>query len=161
MNWLRSLISYGITLGIIIALVTIVPRFSRQRVHPDYSDITNLAVDHSLSTDKGFAFSRLAKGDAIVYRLGNQETQAVCIGWVAAVAGEEVAVVGGKLIAGGKAAPGEAIEQPDRAPILVPAGHVFVTSSRHQLDSLAYGPIPAAAYRGKILGDLELTSTQP
>ena len=161
MNWLRTLISYGITLAIIIALVTIVPRFARQRVHPDYNDIANLEVDRSLSTDKGFAFNRLAKGDAIIYRIGDQDTNAVCIGWVAAVAGEEVAIVGGKVIGGGKTAPGDVVDQPDRAPIRIPAGHVFVTSSRHQLDSLAYGPIPAAAYRGKILGDLSQSSSQP
>ena len=161
MNWLKTLISYGITLMVIIALVTIVPRFARQRVHPDYSDISHLDVQRSLNTDKGFAFDRLVKGDAIVYRLGDQDTHAVCIGWVAAVAGEEVALSGGKVIGGGKLAPGDALDQPDRAPIQIPAGHVFVTSSRHRLDSLAYGPIPAAAYRGKIIGELSLSSAQP
>jgi hypothetical protein len=161
MTWLHTLISYGITLAIIIALVTIVPRFARQRVQPNYSDITNLEVDRSLSTDKGFPFHRLVHGDAIIYRLGEQETNAVCIGWVAAVAGDEVALIGGKVIGGGRPAPGEAVDQPDRAPIRIAAGHVFVTSSRHQLDSIAYGPIPAAAYRGKILGDLSLSSSQP
>lgn len=153
MIWLRQLISYLVTLAVIIALVLIVPRFARLRVDPEYNDITGLNVDQSLNADKGFSFARLEPGDAIAYgRSGTGENhgEALCLGWIAGVPGDTVAIRGGKVIARGKTAPGEPIDQLDRAEVMVPAGHVFVVSSNHQFDSVASGFIPAAAIRGKL-----------
>lgn len=154
MIWLRQLVSYLITLGVIIALVLIVPRFARLRVDPGYNDIANLDVDQSLNADTGFAFARLEPGDAIAYgrsgASGEGGGEALCLGWIAGVPGDTVAIRGGKVIARGKAAQGDPVDQPDRAEVMVPAGHVFVVSSHHQYDSVASGFIPAAAIRGKL-----------
>ena len=151
MIWLRQLISYLVTLGVIIALVTIVPRFKRLHVDPEYNDIEHLEAEKGLNADLGYPFARLEAGDAIAYgRAGGESGEVLSVGWIAGIPGDAVAIRGGKVIARGKPAPGEAVNQPDRAEVMVPAGHVFVVSSRHQFDSLANGFIPASAIRGKL-----------
>ncbi len=154
MIWLRQLVSYLVTLAVVIALVLIVPRFARLRVDPEYNDIANLDVDRSLNADTGFSFARLEPGDAVAYgrsaAAGEGSGESLCLGWIAGIPGDLVAIRGGKVIARGKPAAGEPVDQPDRPEVMVPAGHVFVVSSRHQFDSVASGFIPAAAIRGKL-----------
>ena len=151
MEWIRQLLSYAITIAIIIALVVIVPRFARLRVAPNYNDIEHLVVEQSLNADTGVAFASLAIGDPIAYRLGDQEGKELCVGWIAALPGDEVAVRDKSVMVNGKKAGGGAVEDaPPRAPVMIPAGHCYVVSSFHQLDSVAYGPIPAAAIRARL-----------
>ena len=54
------------------------------------------------------------------------------------------------VLNGKPASRGSDTRQPDAGPLRVPANHVFVLSDNHQLDSLAAGPIPAAALRGRL-----------
>lgn len=151
MIWLRQLISYLVTIGVILALVLIVPRFKRLHVDPEYRDIEHLEAEKGLNADQGFPFARLEAGDAIAYgRVGADNGEELSVGWIAAVPGDTVALRGGKVIARGKAAQGTPVDQPDRAEVMVPAGHVFVVSSHHLFDSVANGFIPASAIRGKL-----------
>ena len=154
MNWLRQLINYAVSLAVIIALVTIVPRFVRLGVDPGYTDIENLEVGRSYNADRGFSFNGLSGGDAIAYRIGGTEINGLCLGWVGGVPGDIVSIANGKILVNGKQAAKGGIMQGrvsrDRGPVPVPAGHVFVLTSFHQFDSLAYGFIPASAIAGKL-----------
>ena len=161
MQWIRQLLSYAITLGVIIALVTIVPQCARLRVTPEFNDIDKINVDESLNADTGVKLSGLVIGDAIAFQIGTQAgTQAgsggeheagLSLGWVVALPGDEVSILGKSVMVNGtKVAHGEPVPVPDRGPTMVPAGHCFVISDRHQFDSIAYGPLPAAAIRGKL-----------
>ncbi len=153
MQWIRQFISYGLTLGAIIALVTIIPRCSRLRVTPEFTDIDKLNVDESLNADNGARLSSCAIGDAIAFQMGNSAGGAgeLSLGWIAAMPGDEVAIRDKAVfVNGSKTAHGDAVSLPDRAPTMVPAGHCFVISDHHQFDSLAYGPLPASALRGKL-----------
>lgn len=151
MEWIRKSLSYAITIGVIIALVTIVPRFARLRVADGYTDIDGLEVERSLNADTGVAFGSLAVGDPIAYRLSDQDGKNLCVGWIAAMPGDEVALRDKLVMVNGKKAVGGPIEDaPPRAPVMIPAGHCYVVSSHHQLDSVAYGPIPAAAIRARL-----------
>jgi hypothetical protein len=153
MQWIRQLISYGLTLAAIIALVTVVPRCSRLRVEPEYNDIDKLNIDESITADSGASLASLAIGDAIAFRLGDQAggTGQLCLGWIAALPGDEVAISDQAVfVNGSKTTHGDLLTLPDRAPTMIPAGHCFVVSDHHQFDSLAYGPLPAAAICGKL-----------
>lgn len=151
MPWLRQMISYAVTLAALVALVTIVPRCARLRVPPGYSDIATLDVDRSLTGDAGARFSDLAVGDGIAFRLGDQESLALCLGWVAALPGDTVAITNKFLMVNGaKSVHSQPLDMPDRAAVMIPLGHCFVLSDQHLFDSLAYGPLPAAALRAKL-----------
>ncbi len=151
MSWIRPLLSYALTLAVITALVLIVPRFLRLQVPAGGADIARLEPGTGLNADCGFPFARLAAGDPIAFRTGGAADGDLGVGWVAAVAGDEVAVTGGRVQVGGRpAANGAAVTLADRAPVVVPAGCVFVLSDHHRSDSLALGFIPAAAYRAKL-----------
>lgn len=151
MQWIRQLISYALTIGVILALVTIIPRCSRLRVAPEYNDIDKLETEQSLIADTGVHFSALAVGDPVAYRLGDQETTALALGWIAALPGDEVAISGKAVMVNGKkAAHGDSLDLPDRGPVMIPTGHCFVVSDHHLLDSVAYGPLPASAIRGHL-----------
>ena len=149
MQWIRQLLSFAITLGVIIALVTIVPRCARLRVTPEFNDIDKLNVDESLNADTGVKLSGLVIGDAIAFQVGTQA--GLSLGWVVALPGDEVSILGKSVMVNGtKVAHGDPVPVPDRGPTMMPAGHCFVISDRHQFDSIAYGPLPAAAIRGKL-----------
>lgn len=151
MQWIRQLISYALTLGAIIALVTIVPRCARLRVTPEFSDIDKLNVDESLNADTGVTLSGLAIGDAIAFHVGDQDGSGLALGWVVAMPGDDVAIQGKRvMVNGAQVAHGDPVPVPDRGPTMMPAGHCFVISDRHQFDSIAFGPLPAAAIRGKL-----------
>lgn len=154
MQWIRQLISYALTLGAIIALVTIVPRCARLRVTPEYNDIDKLNVDESLNADTGVTLSGLAIGDAIAFQLGETKGDhdgGLSLGWVVALPGDEVSIQSKSVMVNGtKVAHGDPVTVPDRGPTMIPAGHCFVISDRHQFDSVAFGPLPAAALRGKL-----------
>jgi hypothetical protein len=150
MQWLRQLISYALTLALIVALVMIVPRFQRLRVDPGYGDIAHLDVDNSLNADAGFRFAQLTAGDPIAYEIPTAEGKTLAVGWIAAMPGQEVSIANQKILVDGRAAKGEAVTQPDRAGVIVPRGHVFVVTDYHAADSVALGFLPAAAIRGKL-----------
>lgn len=153
MQWLRQLISYAVTLALIIALVVVVPRFQRLRVDPEYRDIGHLDVDQSLNGDTGFSFARLAAGDPIAYNLpGPQDTKMLGVGWIAALPGQEVGISNRHVVVDGRPAKGGTLTSavPDRPAVPVPSGHVFVVTDGHEVDSLTYGFIPAAAIRAKL-----------
>ena len=153
MQWIRQLLSYAITLGVIIALVTIVPRCARLRVTPEFNDIDKLNVDESLNADTGVKLSGLVIGDAIAFQVGTggEHEAGLSLGWVVALPGDEVSIIGKSVMVNGtKVAHGDPVPVPDRGPTMMPAGHCFVISDRHQFDSIAYGPLPAAAIRGKL-----------
>jgi len=151
MQWIRQLISYALTLGAIIALVTIVPRCARLRVTPEFNDIDKLNVDESLNADTGVKLSGLAIGDAIAFQVADKGDGGLALGWVAAMPGDEVSIQGKSvMVNGAKVAHGEQVTVPDRGPTMIPVGHCFVISDRHQFDSIAFGPLPAAALRGKL-----------
>lgn len=151
MEWIRQLLSYAITIGVIVALVVIVPRFARLRVAEGYNDIEKLEPEHSLNADSGIAFGALAIGDPIAYRLGGEDGKEVCVGWIAALPGDEVSIRDKAVMVNGKKSLGGAVEEaPPRAPVMIPAGHCYVVSSHHLFDSVAYGPIPAAAIHARL-----------
>jgi len=151
MQWIRQLLSYLVTLAAIIALVTIVPRCARLRVTPDYNDIEKINVDESLNADTGVTLTHLAIGDAIAFQVGDKTDGGISLGWVAAMPGDDVSISNKSLMVNGsKVAHGDPLTVPDRAAVMVPLGHFFVVSDRHQFDSVVYGPLPAAALRGKL-----------
>lgn len=125
--------------------------FSRVQVPSGYSDVDKLSEFTSYRMDQTVAFDAWRPGDAACWRLGPDEERAVNLGWIAALPGDLVQVRDGRLQVNGQVCPqGEVIPLPDCGPIRIPDRHLFVISDRHQGDSIARGPLPASALRGRL-----------
>jgi hypothetical protein len=146
MAWIRRLISFALTLGIILGLLIYAPRWRVDHLAPDFTDIDGLDPEARFVSDRGVPFAALAAGDAILFRSGAH----LAVGWVAAVAGDAVAIRGQQVMVGGKPARGGPVARPDTPEVVVPQGRLYVVSDRHLTDSVANGFLPAVAYLGTL-----------
>jgi hypothetical protein len=151
MNVLRQAIFYLILIAAFYGAVLAIKSWSRVQVPLGYRDVDNLEEYASYRLDQTVAFSSWRPGDPVCWRLGPDDARAVHFGWVAALPGDAVAVRAGALeINGQPYSRGLAIRMPDCGPVCVPANHLFVVSDRHLHDSIAVGPLPATALRGRL-----------
>ena len=153
MYWIRRIISYAITLAVITALVVYAPTFARYRVGALYEDIENFDSTKGLNSEANPLISRFMPGDGVVFRLWQPTTENpdTYLGWAVGFPGDEIRIQDGKILVNGKVAPrGADVSLPPAGPLIVPANHLFVTSSRHMYDSIAFGPLPQAALLGRV-----------
>jgi hypothetical protein len=150
LEWIKSLLVYGIMLACIIAMVTFIPKCSKVGVPSEYSEINGIEQTRDYALDPTVTLSQLSAGDGICWRLAGAEEQ-VCLGWFAGGPGDVVTVDGtGKLACNGKV-----LEKPGLIPIpacriVVPEGHFFAVTNAHNLDSIKHGPLPQPVLRGKV-----------
>ena len=152
MIWIRHLIRFAITVGIGLGLLLYAPRWQREHLATDFNDIDRFAPEAGFFSDHGVPFPALKPGDAILFRGADRSGTRLAVGWVAAVAGDAVAIRGKQVVVGGKAVHGGPVERPDTPAVVVPEGRIYVVSDRHQTDSVANGFLPAVAYIGKLGG---------
>jgi hypothetical protein len=156
MELLKQLLTYAVLVVILGAALVYIPKLtSRVQVPPDYSEVTVPDVEHypSYSYQVLDSVSALHQGEAVCYRVANAEGAANGngFGWVAGLPGDEVRLVGGKLMVNGKpSSTSGSYDHPDLGPLLVPDGHVFVVTTLHSTDSLVRGPMPLSSLRGRL-----------
>ncbi len=151
MDVLRQAMLYVVLVGLFWGSVLAMKSLSRVQVPSGYSDVDKLSEFSSYRMDQTVTLEAWHPGDAACWRLGPDEERAVNLGWIAALPGDLVQVRAGRLQVNGQACPqGDLILLPDCGPIRVPARHLFVISDRHQGDSIAHGPLPASALRGRL-----------
>ena len=156
MELLKQLITYAVLAAIICAGVIWIPRLtSRVQVPPDYQEITVPDVEHypSYSYRALDSVSGLHPGDAVAYRVSTSEgSLGNAFGWVAAVPGDEVRFIKGKVVVNGKevSVSGPLGERPDLGPLVIPENHVYVVTTMHTTDSVVRGPLPLSALRGRL-----------
>ncbi len=151
MDFLKQLLGYALLVAFFWGTVVVVKKLSRVQVPNGYNDINGLAEYTSYRVDETVTLRQYRAGDPVCYRMGSDSDHAVTFAWIAGLPGDEIAITQGVLTVNGKpAGRGSETRQPDAGPLRVPANHVFVLSDNHQQDSLAAGPIPAAALRGRL-----------
>jgi Signal peptidase, peptidase S26 len=151
MDFLRPALMYVILIAAFYGGVLAMKALSRVQVPSGYTDVENLEEYTSYRTDQTVAFSAWKPGDALCWRLGPEAEQAVNFGWVAGLPGDRVQVREGHLeVNGQRSSRGKQIMLPDCGPIRVPAQHLFVINDNHYGDSIAVGPLPSSALRGRL-----------
>lgn len=151
MDVLRQAMMYVILVAAFYGVVLAMKALSRVQVPSGYTDVENLAEYTSYRLDQTVSFNAWKPGDALCWRLGPEADRAVNFGWVAALPGDRVQIRDGHLEVNGQRNPkGESIRLPDCGPVRVPDRHLFVINDRHQGDSIAVGPLPASALRGRL-----------
>ncbi len=151
MDILRQAMMYVILVAVFYGAVLAMKALSRVQVPSGYTDVENLKEFTSYRLDQTVAFGAWKPGDALCWRLGPEEEQAVNFGWVVGLPGDRVQVREGTLEVNGQRSPkGKHILLPDCGPIRVPAQHLFVINDGHLSDSIAVGPLPSSALRGRI-----------
>jgi hypothetical protein len=93
------------------------------------------------------------RGQAVAFRVSDDPDEAVLVGWVAGTPGQVLTVSQGALRADGALAEGWRVDPGEQGPTVVPRGHVFIVTHRHQVDSFRHGPIPLSRVIG-LMGDL-------
>jgi type IV secretory pathway protease TraF len=151
MDYVWQWVSYAFIIAILVGVSLVVSRCDRAQPGEGYDDIDGFSIADSKAIDASANVDRLERGQAICYRLGSESPMIAVFGWVAALPGDEVALRGGWLVVNGQPCKrGDSIPLPACAPIRVPRDHVMVLSDHHRFDSVAYGPIPAGAIRGRV-----------
>lgn len=151
MDFLKQLLWYALIVGIFWGTVVVVKKISRVQVPSGYNDVNGLSEYTSYRIDETVTLRGYRTGDPVCYRLGNDADRAVTFAWIAGLPGDEIAIAQGVLTVNGKpAGRGAETQLPNAGPLRVPANHVYVVSDNHQQDSLAAGPIPTAALRGRL-----------
>jgi signal peptidase I len=146
-------------LGILVIIAFVwflnwIPSCRRVTMPPGFRDLTGIAEFDSLGLDGRIHADGLKIGDITCYRLGEKEEQQVILGKVVAKAGDKVEVRKGKFYVNDTAVD-EAFARvggvnTNRAPLIIPADHVFVLNETHKFDSLALGPISDSAIQGRV-----------
>jgi hypothetical protein len=151
MDFLKQLLGYALLVALFWGTVVVVKKMSRVQVPSGYSDVAGLAEYTSYRVDETVTLRQYRAGDPVCYRLGNDADRAVTFAWIAGLPGDEIAIAHNVVTVNGKpAGHGSDVQRPDAGPLRVPANHVYVLSDSHQLDSVAYGPIPAVGLRGRL-----------
>ena len=151
MDVLRQAILYLVLVAAFWGGVLAMKSLSRVQVPSGYADVDKLSEFTSYRMDQTVTMAAWRSGDAACWRLGPDEERAVNFGWVAALPGDQVQVRDGHLQVNGQAFPqGELILLPDCGPLRVPDRHLFLISDHHQGDSIAHGPLPISAMRGRL-----------
>jgi hypothetical protein len=148
---MRPLIGLAVVAALTWGLLAWGPSlWGRAVVTSAYNDMDGIEAGRSYALEPG---ASLGGGDVVCYRVGPDERQQTCFAWVAGTEGMRIEVRGGALLVDGAASRFKPpTDLPDAGPLTVPAGHLFVVSQRHRLDSFAHGPIPLAAVRGRVAG---------
>ena len=151
MDFLKQLLGYALLVAIFWGTVVLVKKISRVQVPNGYADINGLTEYTSYRLDETVTLRQYRTGDPVCYRMGNDSDRAVTFAWIAGLPGDEVAIAQGILTVNGKpVGRGSETQSPNAGPLRVPANHVYVVSDNHQQDSVAAGPIPLAALRGRL-----------
>ena len=151
MEALRRILSYALIVALAYGALKLVRFLDIVHVPEGYSDIDGMEPYTSYRIDGEASVAELRAGDAICYRLGPDDERAVQFGWVVALPGDEVAIGDGTLQVNGAPSPHcGRLALPDCAGLRIPAQHLYVISDQHRCDSLARGPLPALAVRGRL-----------
>jgi hypothetical protein len=151
MGVLRQAMTYVILILLFWGVVLAIKAFSRVQVPSGYSDIANVNEFTSYRVDQTVTLSAWRPSDVACWRLGADSDRAVNFGWIAALPGDQIQVHDGHLEVNGHVCPhGDVIALPDCGPVRIPGGHFYVVSDRHQNDSVAHGPLPISALRGRV-----------
>ena len=151
MGVLRQATTYVILILLFWGVVLAIKAFSRVQVPSGYSDIANVNEFTSYRVDQTVTLSAWRPSDVACWRLGADADRAVNFGWIAALPGDQIQVHDGHLEVNGHVCPhGDVIALPDCGPVRIPDGHFYVVSDRHQNDSVAHGPLPISALRGRV-----------
>jgi hypothetical protein len=139
-----------LTLVLVVAATKLPEQLNRVQVPADFEDQGGLVP----MTGVWLAPPPYAAGDVVAYRFGDGPDD-VGFGVVRALAGEQVRIIGGDLLVDDNDVPGW--KDPglyrgihDVGPLTVPAGHLYVISTQHQRDSLAFGVIGPDQLLGKV-----------
>jgi hypothetical protein len=151
MDWLKQMTIYAIIVATLWVGIVYLPRYRRVAVSSDYSnEILGIDMVKDYPLDETATLATLQHGDAICYRLARDGELAVRLGWIAGLPGDVIATnAEGKITINGKIST-RTMPGPPYGPLLVPAGHFMVVTDGHGFDSLARGPLPAIALRGRI-----------
>jgi hypothetical protein len=151
MDVIKHYLSYAVLIAIFWAAVIIVPKCSRVTVPENYNDIAGMEPYTGYTLDTSVTLAQLRRDDAICFRLGASDDKRINFGWIAALPGDQVSIVAGFVhVNGEKAKRGGEVNLPSLQPLVVPANFLYVISESHQFDSVAEGPLPAIALRGRI-----------
>lgn len=151
MGVLRQAMTYIILILLFWGVVLAIKAFSRVQVPSGYSDIANVNEFTSYRVDQTVTLSAWRPSDVACWRLGADADRAVNFGWIAALPGDQIQVHDGHLEVNGHVCPhGDVIALPDCGPVRIPDGQFYVVSDRHQNDSVAHGPLPSSALRGRV-----------
>jgi len=151
MDVIKQWLTYAAMIAVVWGVLWLTPQCTRVHAATDFDDVDGIEMGKTWSLDKRATPALLKTGDAVCWRLGTDAELQVQLGWVAGVPGDRIAVVKGEVTVNGKAvAHGYKIEDVELPTVVVPADHVYVVSSGHKYDSVAYGPLPAVAIRGRL-----------
>ena len=151
MDTLKQALLYAILIGVFWAVVVGIKRFSHVHVPAGYNDVSNLEEFAYFRVDRTVTLPQLHVDDPICYRIDSSEDHAVNFGWIAALPGDDLAVVHGAVMVNGTAcARCGRMTLPDIASLRIPAHHVWVVTDQHIADSFAIGPIPEQAIQGRL-----------
>ena len=151
MGILRQAMTYVILILVFWGAVLAIKSFSRVQVPLGYSDVANINEFTSYRVDQTVAFTAWRHGDAACWRLGADADRAINFGWIAALPGDQIQVRDGHIEVNGQLCPhGDVLQLPDCGPVQIPDRHFYVISDLHQNDSIAHGPLPISALRGRL-----------
>ena len=141
-------------IGVWAAAVTL-PKY--RRVGPPlntYHDMVEISKDETTPIDGSIGIPQLQRGDVIAYRTTPADDDNLAFAYVVALPGEVITVSQGSLSVDER--PWEKTPVPhtlgEVPALVVPKGHVYVFSDRHEHDSVAYGPIPGTSILGRVKG---------
>jgi hypothetical protein len=157
MDVLKQLLTYAVILALIWAGLTYLPRLARVQLSVDYTDIDVPGVEEykSYAIDRAVSVPNLRVGDVVCYRVNQgEDAQSNGFGYVVGLPGDSIRVERGIVQVNGTASKFSGTTNlPNSGPLMIPMNHVYVVTSNHMTDSLAKGPLPAAALRGRLTGD--------
>ena len=131
MDFLKQLVAYSILIALIWGGIVVVRMMSRAHVPSGYSDINGLMEFTSYRVDRNVTINQFKAGDAICYRISDQEDGQTTFAWVAGLPGDAITVSKGQVLINGKPCDhGEKSLLPDCGPIQKP-GRKNWPSGRH------------------------------
>lgn len=148
---IRGQLPWVILIALVVAGMVLVPKLARATPDVDYDDFHDVDLRQSLSVDASVTLRQYRSGDILMYRTEAEGTGSVCLAYVAALPGEEVAIRDGVLLVNDRAVDLTGLPRglPDRATVAVPRDHLWVVSHGHDFDSFACGPIPLGVVLGR------------
>ncbi len=125
--------------------------FSRIDVPLGYSDVRDLPEFASYRVDQTVTLNRFRNGDAVCFRVNDDEDDAENFGWVIGLPGDTISIKDKTIFVNGTATTrGDPVYCGNCGPIIVPQDHLYVVTDIHHIDSVTCGPLPASAIIGRI-----------